>query len=276
MAIRKFNWADEAAWPFSGPDYVFVAGALNVVGKELFPDWTGDELSSSYNIGQQLLALPESLPEQVNRRYDAVRLLKKFKLREVTAEKLTKRDWQDALKAYVDYEQAAQEARKRIATVARAIRDRAAAGELVGAVRYDDGDFGDFAKERWQRENSLDWITVGEVVRGDVFPSPLGSSREKSPLFFRRDSLTPSKAADVQAFGYLSPYMRLMLDVVGQCGIDADNQSKIDEVIRPFIDSEWAKRGLPNSENLRTAMATMVREPGAQAGRAKKNARARS
>ena len=63
MAIHKFNWADESAWPFSGPDYVFVARALNVVGKELFPDWTGDELSVRYNIGQQLRSLSEGLPD---------------------------------------------------------------------------------------------------------------------------------------------------------------------------------------------------------------------
>ena len=71
----------------------------------------------------------------------------------------------------------------------------------------------------------------------------------------------PARANDVQALGYLSPYMRLMLDVVRECEIDAEHQSKIDDVIQPYIEAEWMKRGLPESENLRGSMATMVREP---------------
>jgi hypothetical protein len=277
MAIHKFNWADESTWPFSGPYYVFVAAALNVVGKELFPDWTGDELSSRYNIGQQLQSLSENLPEQVNRRYDAVWLLKKFRSREVKADELAEQDWQEAREAYADYEQAGRVARSRIGEVARAIRTRAATGVIVGAIKYEDGDFSEFAKERWQRDEALSWIVSGEVVRGDVFPSPLGSSRTTSYLFFKRDSLDPlrAKANDVKVLGYLSPYMQLMLDVVRECKIDAEHQSKIDDAIQPFIDSEWKKRGLPESDKLRTAMATMVREPAAQAGRAKKKADAR-
>jgi len=269
MKTRAFNWADEEQWPFAGPDYVFAAGALNVVGRELFPDWTGDELNSCYKTGRQLRSLSESLPEQVNRRFDAKWLLKKFKSKDVPAEEFTEQDWQEARDAYADYEQAGRDARTRVDQVAKAVRNRAATGNLVGAIMYNDGHFGDFAKERWQRENSLDWITSGEVFYGDVFPSPLGNNRETHHLFFRRDSLVPSRESE-RSLGYLSPYMRLMLDVVQACGISVESQSKIDDVIQPFIDAEWEKRGLPESEKLRTAMATMVREPSAQAGRSRR------
>jgi hypothetical protein len=275
MKTREFNWADEVQWPFAGPDYVFAAGALNVVGRELFPDWTGDELNSCYKTGRQLRSLSESLPEQVNRRFDAKWLLKKFKSKDVPAEEFTEQDWQEARDAYADYEQAGRDARTRIAQAAIAVRNRAAAGNLVGAIKHNDGHFGDFAKERWQRENSLDWITSGEVVCGDVFPSALGNNRDTHHLFFRRDSLVLSLDRSQQSLGYLSPYMRLMLDVVQACAISVESQSKIDDVIQPFIDAEWEKRGLPESEKLRTAMATMVREPSAQAGRAKRKTEVR-
>jgi hypothetical protein len=62
-----------------------------------------------------------------------------------------------------------------------------------------------------------------------------------------------------------------MHDAVRELGLRADNQLKIDGHILPFLESEWQKRGLPDSGKLLKAMATMLREPHSQRGRALSN-----
>jgi hypothetical protein len=68
----------------------------------------------------------------------------------------------------------------------------------------------------------------------------------------------------------LSSYLRLMLDVAQSMGISPAVQPK-KEIIVCELQARWAAYGLPPSNNLMNAAASLLREPESQAGRAKKD-----
>ncbi len=65
---------------------------------------------------------------------------------------------------------------------------------------------------------------------------------------------------------YVSPYIRIMLDISRKLDISPTNQPKLDVIIAE-IESRWGE--LPQSKRLLEAMATMVRSPESQGGRRK-------
>lgn len=75
---------------------------------------------------------------------------------------------------------------------------------------------------------------------------------------------SPPRENDV----HLSPYMQIMVNVAREMNITPENQPrKID--VEERLKAHWP-RGLTQSENLIKAMATLLREPESQLGRAKK------
>lgn len=72
-----------------------------------------------------------------------------------------------------------------------------------------------------------------------------------------------------QPDGYKSKYMLLMEDVINQEGITDKNQSK-QEYLRDIIANKMKEKGLPESNKLADAMATLIRQPWSQKGRNKK------
>lgn len=67
---------------------------------------------------------------------------------------------------------------------------------------------------------------------------------------------------------HLSPYMHLMLSVAQRLSITVEHQPK-KEIVIEELRRCWPS-SVPRSENLLDAMATLLREPGSQLGRAKK------
>ena len=68
---------------------------------------------------------------------------------------------------------------------------------------------------------------------------------------------------------YKSEYMLLMEDVINQEGITDKNQSKHD-ILTDIFKQKLKAKGIRESNNLASAMATLIRQPWAQAGRKKK------
>ena len=66
---------------------------------------------------------------------------------------------------------------------------------------------------------------------------------------------------------HLSPYLRTMLEVARKLAISPSNQPKKEEVIAA-IEATWTGTALSN--NLVKVMATILREPESQLGRARK------
>ena len=248
---------------------MFVAEALNLVGDHLFgSEWTSDEFWSGY-LGDALTQPKGSLVDAGDyARRDAARLLLHFcqQLAPKASEQLTEEAWiaaQDLHPPYLVKRHEAAIRRKRAKAV---LRDLCARGGLVGSLRRDDGTHSDIELDRWNTENYREWLRYGEVPLGDVFDSSEAMRHQTHHLFIEREGLDSLLSISASNGGvsdelYLSPYMRLMHDTVRHCGITETHHSKIDDVIRPFIDAEWSKRGLPDSNILRKTMATMVRPP---------------
>lgn len=68
---------------------------------------------------------------------------------------------------------------------------------------------------------------------------------------------------------YQSEYMQIMIDVIKSEGITAKNPSKTDVLTHIFAE-KMAQAGLPKSDKLSSAMATLIRPAKAQGGRNKK------
>lgn len=68
---------------------------------------------------------------------------------------------------------------------------------------------------------------------------------------------------------YQSEYMQIMIDVIQSEGITENNPSKIDALTHIFAE-KMAQVGLPKSDKLASAMATLIRPAKAQGGRNKK------
>lgn len=68
---------------------------------------------------------------------------------------------------------------------------------------------------------------------------------------------------------YTTPYLEIMRNVIIKEGLSADNQSKKVSLAN-LIEREMKKKGLPESKNLANAMATLIRLPEYQKGKARK------
>jgi hypothetical protein len=69
--------------------------------------------------------------------------------------------------------------------------------------------------------------------------------------------------------GYITPYIEIMLNVIYEQKITNDNQGK-KEHLKDIIAGKMAERGLDKSDNLSNAMATLIRNPESQKGKANK------
>ncbi|MBD5400711.1 hypothetical protein HDR61_03125 [bacterium] len=68
---------------------------------------------------------------------------------------------------------------------------------------------------------------------------------------------------------YTTPYLEIMHEVIDEEQISATNQGNKEALIE-IIDNKMKERGLPKSKNLTNAMATLIRLPESQKGKALK------
>jgi hypothetical protein len=168
----------------------------------------------------------------------------------------------------------------RRAAVLQEIAKRLQEGGLVAGNRpKEGGPITDTPKTWWNTE--LDRMAMRfincEINPKDPFGGPVISARN-SWIFIKRNSL--DELLERQPFGpvqipiadhYLSPYMKIMLSVARKMKISPDNQSRKKLVEQEIINAPLTA-SLPKklSDKLLGAMATLIRDPESQAGKAKK------
>jgi hypothetical protein len=153
-------------------------------------------------------------------------------------------------------------------------------GDLVAGTRpIEGGTINDAPRAWWNTEaNRITMRFINcEINPKNPFSGPVLSARN-SWIFIKRGSL--DDLLQRQSFGpvqvpiadhYLSPYMKIMLFVANKMKITPENQMTKKAIQNEIIDALLTKSlSKKLSDNLLGAMATLIRDPGSQAGKAKK------
>jgi hypothetical protein len=163
---------------------------------------------------------------------------------------------------------------QRFTLVREAIATACEAGELVAALRPKDGGSMQECPREWWNTDRIDQRfhrclmsphdPFGPGIDGDGY----------CQIFLTRDSLdrflTAQPFAPVATAhdGHLSPYLKFMLAISKKLGISPEHQPKAEQ-LRAEIRSAWTGPK-PLSERQVDMMATFLREPESQLGRALK------
>jgi hypothetical protein len=167
---------------------------------------------------------------------------------------------------------------QRYGIVAGEIVVEAEAGRLATAIRLREGGaMMSVRPEWWNTERWAGRFFYGELDPGRPFDTDPPHSRG-CPIFVQRSDLDrlvlahllrhfpdlgerPAMAADL----HLSPYLKVMLAVVRRANVTPENQpNKLS--LEAEINAIWPGDS-PLSARLRSAMATLIREPESQQGR---------
>ncbi|MBP9999461.1 MAG: hypothetical protein KBT14_02060 [Proteobacteria bacterium] len=89
------------------------------------------------------------------------------------------------------------------------------------------------------------------------------------PLYPYKPKKQKIKTDSLWQSGYTTPYIIIMAETISEEKINEKNQSK-KEFLKKIISTKMEKYGLPKSDNLADAMATLIRLPKSQKGRSKK------
>ncbi len=83
------------------------------------------------------------------------------------------------------------------------------------------------------------------------------------------DSDIKPEASSLMSSGYTTPYLEMMLEVISELEISKENQGKKEAIAALFAKKLADHKATPQSQKLADAMATLVRMPESQQGRAK-------
>jgi hypothetical protein len=242
--INRFGRARNK-WPNDPPGYVFLARAFNEIGPAIFAEkWPKKEkpTETQFTLAQTLDA-----PEKLS---------------------VDELDASDIL-----HDQESNDTER----MHRAVKDKVVKGCfegcLVSAVRAKEG--GKMKKlepEMWNAEN-LDYrfprceMSLATPFKKSPFPEThwIFLERESLDRFLATQLYSPNAISTTDH--HMSPYLRAMLAVTESLQITPQHQPK-KELVIDEIKRVWS--GKPLSNKLVDTMATLIREPESQLGRAKK------
>jgi hypothetical protein len=241
-------WRTPGDWPLDPPRYVFLARAFDEIGRALF----GDKWSREVTPPKTKLADSQ--------------------MSEKSQELADNDDLESILLDENEKDNADDEHHRMWVAVKDEILKQCLAGHLVGAVRpTEGGETTDLQAKMWNAEKLGHRFDRCQMS----LRHPFATSPKLDPhwIFLSRESLRKYLAA--QPYGsvstetpkHISPYLKIMLIVTERMDITPDKQPKKDEVIAE-IDKTWTGKQL--SRKLAEVMATLIREPESQLGRAKK------
>jgi len=228
-------WARPHLWPRDPFEYVFLARAVQAIGRARFGDeWTGEEATT------ELVKLPLALATQEAQRQ------------------------QEGQRAII----------QRLRTVHQEIVAGCESGELVSAIRLKAGGAMKFVRrEWWNTEYWLNRFVMCQLNPSKPFD--LGFAGDDYHwIFLTKESLEkylqrqPFAAVATNIDVHLSPYMKTMLAVAKRLNITRENQPKLEVVVAELRDC-WPGLEAPSDRLLRAA-GTLLREPESKLGRAKK------
>jgi hypothetical protein len=152
------------------------------------------------------------------------------------------------------------------AGVARLIAEQCENGVLVTFARRPEGEMSQLEWHRWNVDD----------LSCRFFRCEIWMEGERCSLFVNRSSLDQFMATQPYAKSspmkaqHLSPYLKLMLSVSAAMKITPENQPA-KKLLEHQLEMKWS--GGPLSNKLLGTMATLIREPESQLGRAGKNKR---
>jgi len=235
-------WRTPDEWPNDPPGYVFLARGFHEIGRALF----GDEWPREESPTKTKLTLAQLIEES----------------RELTDDELSKDDEDEAADAH----------HRMWVAVKDEIVKQCVEGRLISGVRpIEGGKISNLKPEMWNAENLERRFGRCQMSTKDPFAT--GPTPANHWIFLQRESLDkyligqPHSRAATQTPNHISPYLKVMLGVTKSMGITPDNQPKKEEVVTE-IRKAWV--GPPLSKRIVDVMATLVREPESQLGRAKK------
>jgi hypothetical protein len=244
MPILTHFWRTPSEWPNDPTGYVFLARAFNEIGPLMFGDkWPRQNDSSKTKLTYaQLLDAAQQLSD----------------------DELSAPDEVD--------DQKAMDAHRMWVAVKDEIVKGCSEGRLVSAVRPKAGGKTEKLEQGMWHSERLDHRFCSCEMS---LASPFRKSRlqETHWIYLGRESLgqyflaQPNSPNVTEMLNHISPYLSVMLAVTKTMQITAQNQPKKESVIDEIIKT-WS--GPKLSQNLVKTMATLIREPESQLGRAKK------
>ena len=228
-------WARPHLWPRDPFGYVFLARAVQAIGKACFCDeWTGEEVTTAF------VKLPPG---------------------PATQEAQRQREAQPAII-------------QRLRTAQQEIVAGCESGELVSAIRFKAGGKMKLVRrEWWNTEYWRNRFMMCQLNPSNPF-GPGFEGDDYCWIFLRKESLEkylqrqPFVPVATNIDIHLSPYLKVMLAVAERLSITPENQPKLESVMDE-LKVCWTGPE-PLSKRLLTAMATLLREPESKLGRAKK------
>jgi hypothetical protein len=270
---NKF-WRSLYSWPADPAGYVFLARAVERVGSAMFgSEWTGQEVMTEYKVLQQGPVLaPRRLPISINAasRHSPLSINPKGP---VAQSSLAENDY-ETTRAIEEHNARALPALKRLGATKREIVKRCESGELVSAARPTSGGVmmvlpaSHWNTEHWDNRFIMCQMNptrpFGTGFAGDNYCWIFVTAETLDRLLLSLPFAQTGSASDI----HHSPYIRLMLSVAKKLKIAPDQQPK-KEVVMAELKKNWGS-SIPYSENLLKAMATLLREPESQGGKALK------
>jgi hypothetical protein len=295
MTALEF-WARPHTWPHDSHGYVFLARAIEEIGRAMFgQDWTGEEVTTEHvrRLPHQwqatpgdasyaraiLMTVPEhakQLPAPKPVLPPSLNNLSRQPPRPVIVQpdSFTKEQWLAAQAAVRRQQEERAPALQRLSQVQLNIVKRCESAELISATRPTvGGGMTLIPSEWWNTENWHNRFHMCQLNPSDRFG--IGSTGQNHCwIFLTRESLEkfllsqPFASVATNTDVHLSPYLKTMLAVAKKLNITPENQPKL-EVVTTELRACWTGSE-PLSDRLLRAAATLLREPESKLGRAKK------
>lgn len=249
-------WVDEGKWPMDTQRYVFLARAFRQIGSARFGEqWTNNEPFATRRAAPELVALLSKRTTELS--FDEV-----ARLRELRAHD------EAAIRPLI----AQAEARAR--AVQEEVVRQCEAGVLRSALRpVHGGAMAVLPPAYWNGADPRRRFYLCQMDRFDPFGSGL-AGEGFGYIFIERESLEayllsqPFAPKHAELDFHLSPYMQTLITVARKMAIAPDNQPKKEAVIAE-LKAIWTGPE-PLGKTMAEYMATILREPESQLGRARK------
>ncbi len=286
------------SWPRNPTGWVFLGRAVHLIGQALFQDWrkytpygllpdvllddavldtgTVEDVSDQFQYANWLINYRGDDPTYIyrtNRPFDYLEA-------EANPDLITAQEWAFACDLSQEEWAIGMANRRMFDEVQLKIVEAGESGALtIGARPIRGGEPEAMPRDLWFTDNYAVRFKSLTIDPAQPFSEALPDRTSAHHLFVKSDNLeaflsekpalTSASSGNSNADS-LSPYLRLMLEVHDHLGITSALQPKKASIALE-IASRWSAYNLPASAILMKSMATLLREPESQAGRARKS-----
>lgn len=280
-------WSNPASWPVNSTDHVFLARAVHRVGRAIYSNqWTGQEPAIPWDWPLPSYDDPSMTMEHIQRAQWILLLNHEGYRNRATNPALmpvpTANEWAEAKRITDGQHDANWPAYARFAMVTYELTQLFEAGRLPTGVREPDGgEVSSLHRSYWNGESVVTRFVTCRIHPARPFDwTPAGQDGlplfvERAPLEKYLALLMPALAAPVrtdlgtQVGEHASEYLRFMIEQSIRLKLSPQSEPKHSELVA-ILGAEWGAREPSLSSRLLKAMATLMRSPEAQEGRARR------